>query len=73
MVRKPGHRNDLVPARQRQAEDLRDELGVVVEELVEIAHAKEQQHAGMLVLGILILLHDGSGHEWGGPLRSCFS
>ena len=34
-------------------------LGVVVEQLVEVAHAEEQQHAGMAVLGLPVLLHHG--------------
>ena len=47
----------VVPRRQRQPEDTRRDLGVVVKHLVELAHAKEQQ--GILVprLDLAVLLH----------------
>ena len=61
---KPGHRDGLVPAGQRQAQHAGGHLGVVVEELVEVAHAEEQQHARVPVLGLPVLLHHRRRHEW---------
>src|SRR5262249_59435484 len=61
-MRKPRHRNRLVPACERKAEHLCGGLGVLVEELVEVAHAKQQKHARMALLGLLVLLHHGSRH-----------
>ena len=62
MVREAGHRDGLVAAGQRQAEHAGGELGVVVEQLVEVAHAEQQEHAGMAFLGLPVLLHHRSGH-----------
>ena len=45
--------------RQRDVEQLGRALGVVVEQLVEIAHAVEQQHVRMLRLDAQVLLHHG--------------
>src|SRR5262249_13402132 len=36
------------------------------ERLVEIAHAKEQQHARMALFGLLVLLHHGGQVGFGG-------
>ena len=38
----------------------RGRFGVSLKQLVEIAHAKEQEHAGMAFLGLPVLLH----HRW---------
>ena len=42
---------------EREVEQARRFLGVVVEELVEIAHAVEHQHVGVVCLDAQILLH----------------
>ena len=42
---------------QHDAERPRGDLGVVEEQLVEVAHPVEQQHAGVLRLDAQVLLH----------------
>ena len=64
VVRKAGHRYRLVPARQRQPQHPRRHLGIAVEQLVKVAHAKQQEHAGMAILGIPVLLHHGGHGDW---------
>jgi hypothetical protein len=49
----------LAARRERDIEQPRGALGVVVEQLVEIAHAIEQQHVGVLRLQAQVLLHHG--------------
>jgi hypothetical protein len=44
---------------ERDVEQPRCALGVVVEQLVEIPHAVEQQHVRMLRLEAQVLLHHG--------------
>jgi hypothetical protein len=55
------HRNrltgGLTARRQRDVEQARGALRVVVEQLVEIAHAIEQQHVRVLRLEAQVLLH----------------
>ena len=56
-----GHR-DRCPvgcpaARERQAQQARAALGVVIEHLVEVAHAVEQQQRPRLGLEAKVLLH----------------
>ncbi len=79
VVRHAGHRDrraGRLPARgQRDVEQARGALRVVVEELVEIAHPVEQQLVRMLRLGAEVLLHHGRvpGERRGGgvgPWRS---
>ncbi len=62
--RHAAHRNpDAVPVlgtrRQGQFERARCRQGVLVEHLVEIAHAKEEQSVGVLLLGVQVLTHRG--------------
>ena len=58
MVGKPRHGNGLVATGQRQPEDARRRLGVVVKHLVELAHAKKQDRVLMAPLDLAILLHE---------------
>ena len=69
--RHAGHRDRLAgrltARRQRDVEQPRGALRVVEEQLVEIAHAIEQQHVGVLRLQAQVLLHHGGvGFEGGG-------
>ena len=70
--RHAGHRNRCArrcPAlRERNVEQLRATTRIVVEHLVEVAHAVEEQHVGMLGLDAQVLLHHGGviGHGGGG-------
>ena len=48
---------DCAALRERDVEQARRLLGVVEEQLVEIAHAVEQEHVGMLRLDAQVLLH----------------
>ena len=59
MVRHAAHRRilPLAAARQRQAELLRDELGIFKEHLIKIAEAEEQDCSRILLLRREILLH----------------
>ena len=61
VVRKAGHRGRvgriLVATGQRQAEDFRRDLGVFVEEFVEVAHPKQQERAGILALDLHVPFH----------------
>ena len=63
VVRHAGHRDRLsrrlTSRRQRDIEQLRRPTGVVVEKFIEIPHAVEQQHVGMLALDAEVLLHHG--------------
>jgi hypothetical protein len=43
--------------RQRDAQDARGLLGVLEEQLVEVAHAVEDEHGGVLALDAQVLLH----------------
>ena len=58
-----GHRDwlaaRLAAARQRDVDELRGAPRVIVEELVEVAHAVEQQRVGKPRLDGVVLLHDG--------------
>jgi hypothetical protein len=68
------HRNRLasrLAARgQRDVEQARGALRIVIEQLVEIPHAVEQQHVRMLRLEAQVLLHHGSvGFERGGHVE----
>ena len=49
----------LLAAGQREVQHAGGRLGVVVEHLVEVAHAKQQQRVGTRPLRFLILLHHG--------------
>ena len=66
VIGKAGHGDGvfaLLAAGQRQIEHAGGRLGVVVEHLVEVAHAKQQQRVGTRPLRFLILLHHGGdGH-----------
>ena len=73
MVRHAGHRDGLfaLAARgQRQAEQPRGEHRVVVEHLVEIPEAEEQERAGILRLDLLVLPHHGGLRHEGLAARS---
>ena len=62
MVRKPGHRHRvvaLVAAGEREAQHAGGRLRVVEEQLVEVAHAKQQQRIAGGPLGLVVLLHHG--------------
>ena len=62
MVRKARHRDRvlaLFAAGQGEIHQACGRLRVVVEELVEIAHAKQQQCLGARLLGFQVLLHHG--------------
>ena len=43
-------------------EDARDELGVLVEQFVEVPAAEQQEHARVALLGLPVLLHHRRGH-----------
>jgi hypothetical protein len=64
VIRDPRHRDRLaggLAARgQRDVDELRGAARVVEEELVEIAHAVEQQGGRVLRLDAQVLLHHGS-------------
>src|SRR5262249_14209786 len=49
--RKAGHRNGAVAAGQRETENARSQLSVLEEQLVEVAHAKQQKHPWVPLLG----------------------
>ena len=74
MGRYPGHRDRLALVAaahgERDVEERRRTAGVFEEELVEVAHAVEEQHVGMLRLDTQVLLHDravaGSAAPGGG-------
>ncbi len=57
------HRDRLLAAGQRQAEDARADDGVVVEEFVEAAVLEEEQHPRMALLRLLVLLHHVLRHK----------
>ncbi len=62
MVREAGHRDGVFAffaARQGETERACGRFGVVVEHLVEIAHAEQQQRIGARPLRLLILFHHG--------------
>ena len=64
MVGEAGHGDGvvaLVAAGQGQVEHAGGGLGVVVEHLVEVAHAEQQQGVGARPLRLLVLLHHGGG------------
>ena len=81
MIGHPCHRNGLAvmfsPRRQCDVEDAGCLYGIFEEELVEIAHAEEQERIGMLCLDRQILRHErrrlcgggGSGGIWHGAAR----
>ena len=64
MVGDPGHRDRLARRSaafgQRDIKQLRGALSVVIEQLVKVAHAVEQQDLRMLRFQLQILLH-----HWG--------
>src|SRR5690606_4123433 len=61
VVGEPGQRGLLggavAAARQRDAEDVGDDDGVLLERLVEVAHAEEEDGAGVAVLDLPVLPH----------------
>ena len=67
VVGKAGHGDGvfaLFAAGQREVEHAGGRLGVVVEHLVEVAHAKQQERIGTRPFRFLVLLHHGSdGHS----------
>jgi hypothetical protein len=69
VVREAGHRDLAVPGGQGDVEDARDDLGVVEEEFVEVAGPEEQEHAGVALLGLPVLLHHRGSHGIRGMLR----
>lgn len=73
VVGEAGHGHRLVSRRERQAQRLRRRLGIAVVQLVEVAHAEEQQHAGVLFLGVTILLHEGVLTMEPGTSMGCFA
>ena len=60
--RDAGHRDGAVALGQREAEDARAEFGVVLEQLVEVAVAEQDEHPGVLGLRVPVLLHH-AGHR----------
>ncbi len=71
VIRDAGHRDGLprrLPARsQRDVEQTRGPLRIVVEQFIEVAHSVEQQRVRMLRLHAQVLLHHrGVGFERGG-------
>ncbi len=52
-----GDARGLAARGEREVEQLRGALGIPVEHLVEVAHAIEEQHVGMLALQGQVLLH----------------
>jgi len=68
MVGKARHRDrvfPLVAAGERQPQHAGRRLGVVVKQLVEVPHAKQQQRIAADGLGVFVLLHHGSGGHGG--------
>ena len=66
VVGKAGHGRAvlaLVARGEGQVEHAGGGLGVLVKHLVEVAHAKQQQGVGACPLGLLVLLHHGSGRR----------
>ena len=62
VVRHAGHGDGLVAfaaGGEGEAEDARGGLGVVVEHLVEVPHAEEQDHARVLGFDLQVLAHHG--------------
>ena len=63
MVRDPGHRNGLTRRGaafgQRDIEQLRGPFGIIIKQLIKVAHTIEQQDLRMLSLQLQILLHHG--------------
>jgi len=58
VVRHAGHRDPVLslgPRRERDAEDLRRDTSVLVEELVEVPQAEEEQRVARLRLGLVVL------------------
>ena len=72
VVRDARHRHPVVPfgaARQGDAEDLRGDPRILVEQLVEIAQPEEQQRVARLRLGLPVLAqHRGGGRFRGADL-----
>jgi len=58
----PGAGDAAVAAGQRQPQGARGDLGVLEEQLIEVAHAEQQQHARVALLGLPVLLHHRRGH-----------
>ncbi len=54
---KPGHRDRAVAAGERQPEDAGGEFGVLKKQLVEVAHAEQQEHPRVAILSLPVLLH----------------
>ena len=76
VVRDPGHRHAALalaerPRGERDAERLRQPRRILVERLVEVAHAEQQQRIAMLRLERQILPADGGGQGVNTPLRGC--
>ena len=61
VIRHARHRNRLAggssAARQRDVDEFGHSAGIVIEQLVEVAHAVEQQHVRVLGLQAEVLLH----------------
>ncbi len=60
MVRKAGHGDRILPlvaTGERKVEHTRGGFGIVMEQLIEVTHAKEQERIGTRRFGIQILLH----------------
>nr|AGC71843.1 hypothetical protein [uncultured bacterium A1Q1_fos_1877] len=63
MIGESGHRHGilrgLIPAGQGESQNSRGVLSVFVEELIKIAHAKQQNSPRMLSLNDLVAFHHG--------------
>ena len=79
VVRNPRQRHPLIPAHrargQRDFADVRQHLGVLVERLVEVAHAEQQQRVRVLLLQFQVLGPHRGGHagcRWPGAGCAAF-
>ena len=73
VVGDPGHGDALGPLGERDAQGLVGDFGVLVEELVEVAHAEEEEAVRVALLEGLVLAHRRGvallGHRWSIPRR----
>src|SRR6056297_58643 len=79
MVWNTGHRNRLAgrlaPGGQSDVEQSRGATGVIVEQFVEIAHAKKKQYIRVLIVDLgldaQVLLHQRRMLGWRGVVHRC--
>ena len=64
MKREPRHRNGIggafIPAGERQAENFRSQLGIFIEQFIEISHAKQEQRTRIAAFDLHVAVHHGS-------------